>query len=143
MNYIIDIDAHVFVPVYTINGHNSATILRKQFINKPGVYFIKENDKLVYVGCSKTSIYLALYRHFQRWNDSRGYPRMTYYYWLELNSYKIAVQTTLPEHAHNVESAYISKYKPRDNKYKLDAIDFEALMDSYPEHIYLETEVPF
>lgn len=146
MNYIIDINAHIFVPVYTINGHKAATLPRAQFKGRPGVYFIKENGTLVYVGCSRSDVYETAYRHFQQWNDPRGYERTTYADQLAFNIYTISVQATLPDDAMDVESAYITKYRPRDNKYKLDAIEVRQLvkeMNQQLTHVLVTETAPF
>jgi len=143
MNYIIDINAHIFVPVYTVNGHKAATLPRAQFKGRPGVYFIKENGILVYVGCSKTDVYETAYRHFQKWNDDRGYIRTTYADQLLFNNYTISVQATLPDDAQDVESAYIEKYKPRDNKYKLDHIEIRKYIRSIPASYEILETSPF
>lgn len=64
-----------------------------------GVYFIKENGVIVYIGFSGTCLYSTLYRHFQQWIDNRNkyqiinssppYPRVTYYHTLNERDYSV------------------------------------------------------
>ena len=37
--------------------------------NRKGVYIIRENDKVVYIGNSNNCIYRTIMRHFYKWND--------------------------------------------------------------------------
>jgi hypothetical protein len=82
--------------------------------DKPGVYFIKENNELVYVGMSRCNLLKALYRHFQHWK-SWNQRRVSYKHDLKTHAYEIAVITTERDHAHETEKAYILKFNPRDN----------------------------
>lgn len=84
--------------------------------NKSGVYIIYKNNKPVYIGFSRTDVYKALYRHFQKWSD-KTQVRVTY----DPNnaSYKVRViycNTSL--NADRLEKALIIKLKPKDNPQK-------------------------
>ncbi len=82
--------------------------------NKPGVYLIKENDNLVYVGMSRSNLEKALYRHFQHWKSWRQ-RRVSYKSTLTEHKYTVACITTEKEAAHPTEKAYILQFNPRDN----------------------------
>ena len=81
-----------------------------------GVYFIYEgnNEKPSYIGYSASSLYSALYRHFQSWND-KTQQRFTY----SRNS-KIRVILTTPKRAALLEKYLIIKMKPKDNVIKYE-----------------------
>lgn len=88
-------------------------------INKTGVYQIKENGKLVYVGYSAENLYKTMYRHFQKWNH-RGQVVVTYADRMQQNRYTVQVTLCSPAKAMKLEKALILRYVPRDNpnKYK-------------------------
>jgi hypothetical protein len=81
--------------------------------NKAGVYLIKENGKLAYIGAG-ANVYKTALRHFephtssgQRYSDN-----------LENKEYTIRiVLTNTPKQAFNLETLLINKHKPRDNAY--------------------------
>ncbi len=95
-----------------------------------GVYIIKENDVVVYVGMSKKDVKSTLYRHFQKWTDRRGatrkkkepYDRVTYKDKDILGfTYQCKVILFSNEHdAFVMESLLIKRLKPRDNKNKAE-----------------------
>jgi hypothetical protein len=105
-----------FVKPYN-NGHY---VLNKR---KEGVYFIKENNQLVYIGSSKKNSTSALYRHFQQWNDRR-FQRITY------NRDVCTVIIFECEKSFDIEVKFIQYFKPRDNK-NLYIEDLE-MIDSIP-----------
>lgn len=78
---------------------------------KTGVYLIKENNKVVYVGYSASDLYKTLTRHFQKWNDKQY--RVTYDVWKE--NYKVKILYTKKNKVRNLECDMYHKYKPRDN----------------------------
>ena len=88
---------------------------------KAGVYFIKENGILVYVGMSTTNLQERLYRHFQHWKRKYGQHQFIYYSDLENNTYEVACITTEKDEAHPMEKAYILELSPRDNKMKYES----------------------
>ena len=83
--------------------------------NKSGVYMIYKNARLVYVGYSSSSVYKALYRHFQQWND-KNQVRVTY----NPTEVKVRVIYCTPSQADKLEKALIIKYKPKDNPQQYD-----------------------
>ena len=89
---------------------------------RPGVYLIFRAGVLRYVGYSRSDVYKALYRHFQRWSDgSRPYPRATY---PKANGTKVRViYTTNPGQASRLERALIVRFRPLDNPSQLSTFD--------------------
>ena len=89
------------------------TTLKKDAIT--GVYIIKENGKIVYIGVSRRNIYKTLYRHFESWNhpvqDVTSYCMGTHKY-----TYRVVFCSSLQ--AHVLEKILIKKLKPRDNRHK-------------------------
>lgn len=100
-------------------------------LSRSGVYIIKRSGKIVYVGMSKSSVYKALYRHFQIWNDnreesrtsknpySRYYERVTYYTKTNKDNnfidFTVRVVLCTPKQAEHLEKMLIIKYNPKDN----------------------------
>lgn len=120
------------------------TTFRATF-KKSGVYLIKENGKLVYIGMSAKNLYRTLYRHFEKWHHS-SQEVVTYENKLKRNNYSVRVVLCTANQADRLERALIIKHKPRDNEnkydqYKLTLADDKAL-DSY-NAIPAETEAPF
>jgi len=109
-----------FLPPYR-DGRTSFPKTNK----RSGVYLIKENGKLVYVGMSKTNLYKTLYRHFETWS-SKHQVVTTYVNKLHRFNYTVRVIMTTPPQAIRLERALIKKYNPRDNseKYKAYELDF-------------------
>lgn len=113
---------------------------------RTGVYLIKENGKLVYVGYSGTDLYKTMYRHFQEWNDRTQQIRITYYNKLKTNNYTVRIIYCTPKQAARLEGALILKHQPRDNTntylgFELDNADHQIL-DDYKFAI-VEQEAPF
>lgn len=76
-----------------------------------GVYFIKDdNNKIVYVGYSKTQLYKTIYRHFQSWKDPKQY-RATF-----PRTYKVRIIFTTPARAELIEKYLISQFLPQHNE---------------------------
>jgi predicted GIY-YIG superfamily endonuclease len=121
------------------NGKKAAAF--RNINGKSGVYIIKENGKIVYVGYSASNLYKTMYRHFQQWND-RQQQRKVY-----TNPAIVTVRVVLtpPSKADKLEKALIIKYKPRDNKEKLEAHKATpALKRVENEYFKLEvTDMPF
>jgi len=122
-----------------------------------GVYLIKKNDAVVYVGQSFTDVKKTLYRHFQMWNDLRttytkklqNYERVTYY-GQDRTKFKIKVIfcKTITDTA-NLEFLLIKKYRPKDNTNKMIDL-FTKGLDSTVENLNnagawqpLNEETPF
>lgn len=93
-----------------------------------GVYIIKKNDRVLYVGLSLTDVRNTLYRHFQKWTDKRTnwtkksqmYERITYE-GQNRNMFLVKVIfTPTKSEAQILESLLILKLKPIDNTLKLE-----------------------
>lgn len=130
-----------YYPPYKPNGRTNFPETQK----KAGVYLIKENGKLVYVGYSSNDLYKTLYRHFQVWTEQmyRGgprEPRLTYIKKMKRNHYTVRVILCSQPQAARLEKALIIKYKPRDNsiKYENYTIDHQ---DVKVEKEYFNTDV--
>ena len=123
-----------FLPPYQPNGKTTYPDKKRS-----GVYIIKENGKITYIGnSSKNVIYKTMYRHFQRWNH-RGQEVITYASKLKSNKYTVRVIYTTPNQAIRLERYLILKYRPRDNEnqylnYELD------LKDKKTYEVYVSTE---
>lgn len=83
---------------------------------KAGIYIIKENLKVVYVGHSQTNLYKTLYRHFQQWTAQQYVT--SYAARIKRNSYLISVLLTTPAAAPRIEKYFVLQHNPRDNKAK-------------------------
>lgn len=82
--------------------------------NFPGVYIIKEDNKIVYVGYSSYSVYKTLYRHFQEWNH-QFQEVITYASRLNRHKYTVRPILCTDKQACALEKRLIKKYHPRDN----------------------------
>lgn len=100
-----------FAPVYPEKGKTNFA----KFIGKSGVYIIRYNGKVVYVGMSKSDVYKTMIRHFQEWNDKQ--KRVTY---PQKPEYRARVILCTPLQAVKLETALILKHRPRDNEQKID-----------------------
>jgi excinuclease UvrABC nuclease subunit len=104
-----------FLPPYKGLGKTNLPATK----NRPGVYLIKENGKLVYIGMSGSNLYRTPYRHFEAW--SHPYQEVTSYQSrLKTRKYTVRVVLCTPAQAARLERALIIKHQPRDNdlKYK-------------------------
>jgi len=120
-----------FISPYQANGKTNYL----QSANRAGVYLIKENAKLVYVGFSGTNLYRTMYRHFQRWNHSA--QEVVTYFGRSQNKYTVRVIHCTARQAVSLEKALIIKYRPRDNEnkyrgYKMDIYD-QSTVETYNE----------
>lgn len=94
-----------------------------------GIYLIKENDIVVYVGRSKKDLKNTLYRHFQKWTDLRpektnGIARITYHA-MNINNYKVKVVICSNiDDVCALEELLIKALEPRDNKLKAEKYGF-------------------
>jgi hypothetical protein len=75
--------------------------------NKPGVYIVYEDKKVVYVGYSGNNVYRTMYRHFQRWSDNTQYRAL-----FNRNRHKVRLIYCTQAKAKKLEDALILKYKP-------------------------------
>ena len=118
---------------------------------KSGVYLIKKDKKIVYIGYSGSQLYKTLYNHFYEWNDSTQ-VRISYKKQLNRHDFSVRIVYCSPKRAENLEKALILKHNPKDNtiKYKNYLKDAKANeiknIDSMKQ-IYdfapLLTEAPF
>lgn len=92
-----------------------------------GVYVIKKNKEIVYVGSASKNLKKTLYRHFQKWTDKRpqfkkdydGFDRVTYY-GQDYSKFLVRVIfTKTAEQAYRLEEALIKKYEPEQNTSKV------------------------
>jgi excinuclease UvrABC nuclease subunit len=103
---------------------NNAPTLKK---TGAGVYVIKKNNVVVYVGMSYRDVKKTLYRHFQKWTDKRTYfskqnsiyERVTYHNEnLDLFSCRV-IFTDSDKQTENLEQYLIKKYSPINNTLKI------------------------
>lgn len=104
-----------FLPPYKKPGQTSFPETQ----NRSGVYLVKENNRLVYIGMSARNLYKTLYRHFETW-DHPSQVVVTYKSRLKKHKYTVRVVLCTPGQAARLERLLILKYNPRDNdlKYK-------------------------
>jgi len=99
-------------------GINKQGFLIRPFnlpVKGSGVYVIKEHDEIVYIGSSKSCLYKTAFRHFHEWNCKTQY-RVTYKHILNDSVFTIGVLLCDPEEAVKIESEWIRKYQPKDNR---------------------------
>lgn len=79
-----------------------------------GVYFIrrKETGKVTYIGMSRSCLYAALYRHFQRW-EYRHFRKVTYH--TSRKDYEVRVMYVPRSWVEYVELRLIRYMTPVDN----------------------------
>lgn len=82
---------------------------------RSGVYIIRENSRIVYIGYSARNLYKTMLRHFQVWNHP-GQPVVSYAG--SRHQYKARVILLPAKQAVEFEKKLILKYKPRDNRNK-------------------------
>jgi len=101
-----------FLPPYFKDKGEFKCSLKFTETDRAGVYMIKSerSGKVVYIGMSKSSLYKALYRHFQQWNDRTQY-RATF----SKTGYTIRIILCTPTQAEKLERALIAKHKPESN----------------------------
>ena len=106
--------------------------LLKSHSKKSGVYIIKENGIIVYVGMSNHCVVKACYRHFYPWQDCyRGMGReyrTTYYDQLESNDYEVIIIVTNKDQSGELEKSLIISISPRDNREKYESY-FSSLVE--------------
>jgi len=118
-----------FVPVYKElpsyeNGYRGKTNIAWAR-GLTGVYIIKRDGKIIYVGDADGLLYKTAIRHFQKWNDTEYKKRISYKDTLDDYRYTIRlVVTNTAEQAHKLEQALIKKYDPEDNRIKYINIIF-------------------
>lgn len=136
------IESLTFLPAYLpTQNKRGRTYGLAGIRKKTGVYFIKENDVLVYVGMSRSNLQEALYRHFQDWSRSWAQKRVYYKNEIDVHNYTVACITTEKDEAPIMEKCYILEFNPRDNhmryeeyRAKVDIVVCEPEIDGI--HIY-------
>lgn len=103
------------VPVYKNDSRSNIIHLK----GKSGVYHIYEGNKRVYIGHSSYNLYKTILRHFQSWDDPAQPGRITYAN-KRKSRYTVKVWLTSAYDAPILEETHILKYRPRDNKMKVD-----------------------
>lgn len=104
-----------FFPVYDKTGKAPKV---REYYKKSGVYLIKEQGRLVYIGFSRSNVYKTLMRHFQSWSDPTQ-ERITYQ-GRPRDWYTARIVSATPAQAEKLERALIIKHQPRDNGIKYD-----------------------
>ena len=96
---------------------NDKTFYGNSIMKKSGVYLIKKNNKVVYVGESHTNnLYKTLYRHFQFWNDKVPQKRVTFKNDRSSGKIKVRVIITTKSQAVRLQKYLIKKIKPSKNE---------------------------
>lgn len=129
-----------FVPPYTDAGKPRL----KNTWKKSGVYLIKENNKIVYIGHSGYNLYKTMYRHFQNWDSHQ--TRATYKAkGNKRKKYSIRTILTTPNQAHRLEIALSKKYNPRDMKYKYQKLELDVKDKKVEQNYFIQPveNVPF
>lgn len=112
---LIPIESLTFLPAFGSKRGRYRVYGLQGIRKKSGVYFIRENGILVYVGMSRSNLQEALYRHFQDWSRSWKQKRVFYKNEVDVHNYEVACITTECDQAHPMEKCYILEYNPRDN----------------------------
>ena len=105
-----------FKPIYNRKGKPSFSERQK-----PGVYIIKEDGFIIYVGYSKINFYKTLYRHFEKWEGPAA--GLTFVDQMDKFSYTARIIYCTSRQAEVLEKMLIRRYKPGANKNKYK--DFE------------------
>jgi hypothetical protein len=133
-----------FHPPYKPNGRCSFPETKE----RTGIYLIKENDKLVYIGFSGVDLYKTMYRHFQQWTDrpykgAKALPaalRVTYKDRMKRNKYTVRIVFCTAQQAARLEKMLIIKHQPRDNNLKYENYN-QTIWDTNIVEAYSEAPV--
>lgn len=113
--------------------------------NKSGVYLIKENEKVVYIGMSTVNLYKTMYRHFEAWRH-RTQEVVSYRNKMASNRYTVRVVLCTALQSVKLERALIKKHRPRDNENKYSQYEITVsdtnLVQAY-ESTGITDECPF
>lgn len=129
-----------FAPPYKKDGKTSFP--KSQ--NRPGVYIIKENGKIVYIGYSGSNLYKTMYRHFQAWRDAT--QRRVEYNPKGRKKYSVRIIYCTKSQAPRLEKMLIKKIGPRDNDEKYNSYQPTKWDHNVEEdfwEIRTETKAPF
>ena len=111
-----------FFPPYRSTGRTTFP----DIVNRSGVYLIKENEKLVYIGMSGSNLYKTMYRHFEKWNH-RTQDVVSYNSRLSRNRYSVRIVLCTAIQAARLERALIKNHRPRDNENKYKQYEIEPV----------------
>jgi excinuclease UvrABC nuclease subunit len=128
-----------FLPPYRKDGKTNFP----QTANRTGVYLIKENGVIVYVGFSGYNIYKTMYRHFQSWRH-KTQEVVSYKSRMSYKEYSVRVVYCTAKQAAALEKALIKKHKPRDNEMKYQINEMPIVEQHYIETVqetYQETDI--
>lgn len=146
MNGIYGMKRSSFVPPYNSDGSTTLPNVK----NKSGIYIIKEDNQIVYIGYSANNLYRTLYRHFQQWTGGRGEAKAgtTYVNKMNRHTYTVRAVITTPTQDPRLEAALIEKHQPRDNELKLikyaeDKTAGAVEVEKYQQAEDLNTPPPF
>jgi hypothetical protein len=112
-----------------------------------GVYLIKENGTLVYVGYAGECLYRTLYRHFQNWTSKSYHSnkvapapyRVSYRQQMSSNTYEVRLIHCSKKQASRLEKVLILRYNPRDNRIKYQQYELDK-WDKRIENTYAAIE---
>lgn len=128
-----------FYPVYIKDKLNSNLKL-KPSKNQKGVYILKKDNEIKYIGYSGSNLYKTLTRHFQSWQD-RSQIRVTYS--KNENIKARIVYTSTAAQAAKLEKALILKYKPTDNPNKYEQYSLNLSDNNLINNYQNSAEAPF
>jgi hypothetical protein len=133
-----------FMPVY-VDGKPNKNLIRASD-KRPGVYLIKVDGKLKYIGYSSYNVYKTITRHFQEWGG-RFNDQIRITYPKTDNVTARVIYTNTGAQAIKLERALILKYRPDDNPNKFTTIeadkDSDQIIKSYEEAPFIVNDVPF
>ena len=104
---------------------------------KSGVYIIKRNNKIIYIGAGR-NVYKVAFRHFEKWTPTHPSGKREYWKDYDENAYLMRIiVTNTDKQAFRLEAELIKKYKPTDNilmyeDYELSKTT-EKILDEYNE----------
>lgn len=140
-------DLATFQPPFVESTGKYKQRIFRRFIGHAGVYIIKENSKVVYVGMSGSCVVKACYTHFYPWErtSERTSKRiLTYADTLDQYSYEIAMLSTCKSQALKLEAALIVCLTPRDNAHDASN-EIKAFINQYQQKngISSSDDLPF
>ena len=116
MNYPSNILPSGFLPPFNGARGQMKNRVFKPFFKQAGVYIIKEDGLVVYVGMSQSNVCCAMYRHFYPWAQIKTRPqRRVTYLDHDHHQYTCQVIETTSNEAIKMERGMIVSLKPRDN----------------------------
>lgn len=125
-------EKYKFRPPYQDNGRTTFPESK----NRTGIYIIKEDGVIVYVGYSAKNLYKTMYRHFQYWHH-RWQEVVSYRDRMDIHKYTVRIVYCTKKQAYALEKKLIEKYKPRDNDttYEIMLQDLTPRQETYFENV--------